>query len=101
MLLELQERSALAGIKLDIDARRISKQGDRYLRSLLVHGGRSVLLRARAMEKPDRLRAWALTVYSRRGHNKATVAVANKLARTAWAVWKHNTEFKSYPAKAA
>ena len=75
----------------------ISKQGDRYLRSLLTHGARSVLIRAGAMEKPDRLRAWALKVYSRRGHNKATVAVANKLARTVWAVWKHNTEFQSYP----
>ena len=52
------------------------------------------------MEKPDRLRAWALKVYSRRGHNKAAVAVANKLARTVWAVWKHNTEFKSYPIAA-
>ncbi len=75
----------------------ISKQGDRYLRSLLTHGARSVLIRAGAMEKPDRLRAWALKVYSRRGHNKATVAIANKLARTVWAVWKHNTEFQSYP----
>ena len=65
--------------------------------SLLTHGARSVLIRAGAMEKPDRLRAWALKVYSRRGHNKATVAVANKLARTVWAVWKHNTEFQSYP----
>ena len=75
----------------------ISKQGDRYLRSLLTHGARSVLIRAGAMEKPDRLRAWALKGYSRRGHNKATVAIANKLARTVWAVWKHNTEFQSYP----
>ncbi len=91
----------LRGSGLSFHLGRISKQGDRYLRSLLVHGGRSVLLRARAMEEPDRLRAWALKVYSRRGHNKATVAVANKLARTAWAVWKHNNEFQSYPAKAA
>ena len=64
------------------------------------HGARSVLLRAGRMEKPDRLRAWALRVYSRRGHNKATIAIANKLARTVWAVWKHNTEFKSYPKAA-
>ena len=78
----------------------ISKQGDRYLRALLTHGARSVLFRAGSMEKPDRLRAWALKVYSRRGHNKAAVAVANKLARTVWAVWKHNTEFKSYPIAA-
>lgn len=78
----------------------ISKQGDRYLRSLLTHGSRSVLYRASTMKKPDRLRAWALAVYSRRGHNKATIAIANKLARTVWAVWKHNTEFQSYPKAA-
>ena len=78
----------------------ISKQGDRYLRALLTHGARSVLWRAGATEKPDRLRAWALRVYSRRSHNKATLAIANKLARTIWAVWKHNTEFQSYPKAA-
>ena len=79
---------------------RISKQGDRYLRSLLTHGARSVLLRAGRMKEPDRLRAWALRVYSRRGHNKATIAIANKLARIVWAVWKHNTEFQSQPKAA-
>lgn len=78
----------------------ISKQGDRYLRALLAHGARCVLYRAGAMEEPDRLRAWALKVYSRRGHNKATMAIANKLARTVWAVWKYNTEFQSYPRAA-
>ena len=87
----------LRGSGLSLHLGRISKQGDRYLRALLTHGARSVLLRAGRMEKPDRLRAWALRVYSRRGHNKATIAIANKLARTVWAVWKHNTEFKSYP----
>lgn len=90
----------LRGSGLSLHLGRISKQGDRYLRALLTHGARSVLLRAGRMEKPDRLRAWALRVYSRRGHNKATIAIANKLARTVWAVWKHNTEFKSYPKAA-
>ncbi len=75
----------------------ISKQGDRYLRMLLSHGARSVLVRAKSMKSPDRLRAWALAVHSRRGHNKAAIAVANKLARTVWAVWKYDTEFQSYP----
>jgi len=78
----------------------ISKQGDRYLRMLVSHGARSVLLRAKSMNPPDRLRAWALTVHSRRGHNKATIAIANKLARIVWAVWKHDTEFQSYPKAA-
>ena len=78
----------------------ISKQGDRYLRTLVSHGARSVLLRAKLVKRPDRLRAWALGVYSRRGHNKATIAIANKLARIVWAVWKHNTQFRSYPQAA-
>jgi hypothetical protein len=38
----------------------------------------------------DRLRAWALETERRRGHNKATVALANKIARIVWATWKHS-----------
>ena len=52
------------------------------------------------MNPPDRLRAWPLTVRLRRGQNKATIAIANKLARIVWAVWKHDTEFHSYPKTA-
>ena len=79
---------------------RISKRGDRYLRTLLTHGARSVLWRASSTKSPDRLRAWALQVQARRGHNKATVAIANKLARTVWAVWSRNTAFQSFPKAA-
>lgn len=69
----------------------INKQGDRYLRCLLTHGARAVLLaasRQRTAAQPlSRLHQWALTVRDRRGHNKATIAVANKLGRVVWAVW--------------
>jgi hypothetical protein len=41
----------------------------------------------------DRLRAWALETERRRGHNKATVALANKIARIVWATWKHQRSF--------
>ena len=73
---------------------RISKRGNRYVRMLLTHGARSVLRAAtvarRAGRKLDRLRNWALEVQARTNHNKATCALANKLARIAWAVWiKH------------
>jgi transposase len=73
---------------------RISKRGNRYVRMLLTHGARSVLRAAtvarRAGRKLDRLRSWALEVQARTNHNKATCALANKLARIAWAVWiKH------------
>jgi transposase len=67
---------------------RISKRGDGYLRTLLIHGARSVLLRARA-DQSDRLRDWAHRIGKTHVHNKAAVAVANKMARVVWAVWTH------------
>lgn len=74
---------------------RISKRGDTYLRMLLVHGARSLLARAHQLQagQCSRLQRWALQLEQRVGHNKATVALANKLARTVWAVWKHNRDF--------
>ena len=74
---------------------RISKRGDSYLRLLLVHGARSVLCHARKASSHDRLRTWALALQKRSRHNKAAVALANKLARIAWAVWKRGREYES------
>ncbi|MFQ5792757.1 MAG: IS110 family transposase, partial [Acidobacteriota bacterium] len=74
---------------------RISKRGDTYLRMLLIHGARTVLWHAKKLNSPDRLRAWALHLEQTRGHNKAVVALANKLARICWAVWKKGGEFIS------
>ena len=74
---------------------RISKRGDSYLRMLLIHGARSVLCHARKAEHHDRLRTWGLALQKRTRHNKAAVALANKLARIAWAVWKHGKEYES------
>lgn len=75
----------------------ISKKGDRYLRTLLIHGARSALLpaaRARASDKPlTRLQHWALDTQQRIGHNKAAVALANKMARIIWAVWTQQKTF--------
>ncbi len=67
---------------------RISKRGDGYLRTLLIHGARSVLLRARTSQ-PDSFREWAHQIAKSHVHNKAAVAVANKMARVVWAVWTH------------
>jgi transposase len=76
---------------------RISKQGDVYLRTQLIHGARAALLSAKRIAsrgiEPDRLRRWALETEQRVGHNKATVALANKLARIIWATWKHERSF--------
>jgi len=65
---------------------------------LLIHGARAVLWAAKKRRTPDRLRAWALQLQTLRGHNKAAVALANKLARVVWAVWKHDVDFREVPA---
>lgn len=62
----------------------ITKRGDRYLRTLLIHGARSAI-RA-AGNKPDRMLRWALKVQERRGTKVAAVALANKMARVIWAM---------------
>ena len=78
---------------------RISKRGDVHLRSLLAHGARAVLRTAlrRAPDQLTRLQEWALTIAARRGRNKATIAVANKLARIVWAVWRTDDVFHARP----
>jgi transposase len=62
----------------------ISKRGNRYLRTLFVHGARAVL-QFREKQSPG-LKAWLAQLTSRTHHNVAVVALANKLARMAWAV---------------
>jgi transposase len=62
----------------------ITKRGDRYLRSLLVHGARAVL---RLIDKrSDHYGKWAMKLKAERGYNRAAVAVANKNARVIWAL---------------
>jgi transposase len=77
----------------------ISKRGDRYLRSLLVHGARSVV--RRAVGKDDRLSRWINRLRSTRGYNKAAVALANKMARIGWAILRHNSLYPAPLAEAA
>jgi transposase len=77
---------------------RISKRGDKYLRMLLVHGARSVLARIKSPKRDQnepisRLQQWALQLEQRVGHNKAAVALANKMARIMWASWMHERDF--------
>jgi len=76
---------------------RISKKGDTYLRVLLVHGARSALLAAHRAKEPGPLQLWALRIQLRSGHNKATVALANRLARIAWRVWRDQRAYESHP----
>jgi transposase len=71
----------------------ISKQGDVYLRMLLIHGARSVLWHAKSCAHPSSFQAWARCTEQRRGHNVAAAAVANKVARIVWAVWNQQQPF--------
>jgi transposase len=92
--LGLTPRESSSGLRRRLG--RISKRGDPYLRMLLIHGARSVLCHAKkATGDADRLRTWALERERLRGHNKAAVALANKLARIVWGVWRHGRAFSA------
>jgi transposase len=69
----------------------ISKRGDPYLRTLLIHGARSVMLwQSRADRAMD---PWLKEMLARRPKNVAIVALANKMARTIWALMAHSRTF--------
>jgi transposase len=76
----------------------ITKRGNCYLRGLLVHGARSVINAAPG--KDDSLSRWVLHLVQRRGKNKATVALANKLARIGWAVLTSGGVYHAQPLTA-
>jgi transposase len=71
---------------------RITKKGDVYLRTLLIHGTRAVL--ATLKDKQDRLSSWTRTVIERRGYKRATVALAAKNARIVWALMVRNETYQ-------
>ncbi|MCG8312871.1 MAG: IS110 family transposase [Pseudomonadales bacterium] len=70
----------------------ISKRGNTYLRTLLIHGARSVLRHLAGKE--DGHSQWLAGVVDRRGHNKACVAQANKTARRVWALLTQETQYQ-------
>jgi hypothetical protein len=70
----------------------ISKRGDSYVRTLLIHGARSALRTAPG--KNDRMSRWALALAKRSHINVAVTALANKMARVAWAMLKHGTNYE-------
>ena len=69
----------------------ISKRGDVYLRTLLVHGARAVV--SQAKHRDDRLSRWVTGIAQRRHPNVAAVALANKTARMAWAMLRNETDY--------
>lgn len=70
----------------------ISKRGDVYLRSLLIHGARAVL--RGVAKKTDRTSRWADALIQRRGMNVAAVALANKMSRTIYALLSKSEDYQ-------
>ena len=70
----------------------MSKRGDSYLRTMLIHGARAVIYRASQRADAD---SWLVKLTNRRNKNVAAVALANKTARTIWALLAHGREFKA------
>jgi transposase len=70
----------------------ISKRGDIYLRTLLIHGARAVIRVAE--RKGNHADSWLAHLMARRNKNVATVALANKNARIVWALLAHNREYE-------
>ena len=78
----------------------ISKRGDRYLRTLLIHGARSAIFAAR--RRNDGRNGWLINLLNRRHANIAAVALANKNVRTVWALLAYGRDFRPdyVPARA-
>jgi transposase len=74
----------------------ISKRGDSYVRSLVIHGARSVVTHAKL--KTDPLSRWINHLVATRGFNKAVVALANKLIRIAWVVVARGENYRPQAA---
>lgn len=70
----------------------ITKRGNTYLRTLLVHGARSA--KNAAMRANDSRSRWLQRLHARRGANRASVALANKNARIIWALLAHGTRYQ-------
>lgn len=70
----------------------ISKRGNRYIRTLLIHGARAVLKNCSG--KTDRMSLWLQSLIGRRGFNRAAVALANKNARILWAMATKGQEYQ-------
>ncbi len=78
---------------------RISKMGDRYLRTLLIVGATAVLRHAR--KEGSALKGWARALMERKPFRVAAVALANKMARIAWAVMARGEPFRSFRTQTA
>jgi transposase len=94
---EASQRLAQSGGKTTLLG--MSKRGDCYVRTLLIHGARSVV--AQAVRQPARADAWLRALLARRPKNVVAVALANKNARIAWALLRHARGYDPQFATAA
>lgn len=76
---------------------RISKGGDRYLRTLLIHGARAVV--GTTFRKDVAPRPWLTALVARRPTNVAATAVAHKTARSLWAMLTREELYHRHPAQ--
>ena len=76
----------------------ITKRGDPYLRSILIHGARAVV--SQAKNRDDTLSRWLTDLADRTHTNVAAVALANKTARMAWAMLRNGTDYDPKLARA-
>lgn len=70
---------------------RISKRGEKHIRTLLIHGARAVI--ARCKTKTDRTSVWLRQLVERRGYKRAAIALAAKNARIIWAILTTGKEY--------
>ena len=73
----------------------ISKRGDTYLRTLLIHGARSVLFHLKRRTSRTEAEDWLARVAARRNPNIAAVALANKNARIVWAMLAYGRDYNA------
>lgn len=71
----------------------MTKKGDKYLRTLFIHGAWAVV-RVAANNNEGYLNQWVNQLKERRGFNKTTVAVANKNARIIWSILHNESEYR-------
>jgi transposase len=83
----------LSGTGGKVRSGAISKRGDPYVRTLLIHGARSVITHQR---RANRLSPWLKSLLARRPFNVAVVALANKMARSAWALAAHARMYQGH-----
>jgi transposase len=74
---------------------RITKRGDQYLRTCLVHGARAVVANLR--DKQDRVSCWVRELIARRGYLRAVVALAARNARLIWTLMMKKEDYRAMP----